>query len=86
MSVADLQIARENLRNLLQVAVEVCPTERLRSLAQRLVGIYPVRAADALQLAACLTWAEQTPAGRELVSLDQRLRQVALQEGFSILP
>lgn len=86
MPVDELQLARANLRSVLQMAREIAPTEPIRVLANRLVGVYPLRAADGLQLAASLTWAEEAPAGRELVSLDQRLRQVALQEGFTVRP
>jgi len=45
-----------------------------------------LRAADALQLAAALAWAQEQPLGRELVSLDLRLREAAQGEGFTILP
>ncbi len=61
-------------------------TNRLRDRAQRLVGVHPLRAADALQLAAALVWAEESPAGRQLVSLDQRLCEAARREGFRVLP
>lgn len=82
----ELQLARETLRLVLQTAEQVEPTELVRLMAHRLVAAYPLRAADSLQLAAALAWCEQQPAGRELVSLDHRLRQVAGQEGFNVLP
>ncbi|MBI3925644.1 MAG: type II toxin-antitoxin system VapC family toxin [Armatimonadetes bacterium] len=86
LPIDELQIARDSLRMILQAAEEVQPTETLRILAHRLVGVYPIRAADALQLAASLVWSENQPSGRELVCLDQRLRQVGQQEGFTMLP
>jgi hypothetical protein len=54
--------------------------------ALRLLGVHPLRAADALQLAAALILVRDNPAGRELVSLDERLRESALLEGFRVLP
>lgn len=65
---------------------EVQPTETVRLRAERLLSIHPLRAADALQLAAALIWAQETPRGLEFVSLDQNLREAALKEGFSIQP
>jgi hypothetical protein len=47
---------------------------------------HPLRAADTLQLAAALIWAEETPQGLEIVCLDQNLREAALKEGFTLLP
>ena len=54
--------------------------------AERLLDIHPLRAADSLQLAAGLLWAQERPAGREFVCLDGRLREAARREGFSIIP
>jgi len=51
----------------------------------RLLRIHPLRAADALQLAAALTAAEN-PGALAFVSLDDRLSDAARREGFSILP
>jgi uncharacterized protein len=65
---------------------EVQPTETVRLRAERLLSIHPLRAADALQLAAALIWAQETPQGLEFVCLDQNLREAALKEGFSIQP
>jgi len=78
--------ARERLRQLLDVAQEVGPTEDVRNRAERALAVHPLRAADALQLAAALIWARERPAGRELVSLDARLREAARREGFTLLP
>lgn len=54
--------------------------------ALRLVRTHPLRAADAVQLAAAIVWANDAPIGRELVTLDHRLREAALREGFTVLP
>lgn len=66
--------------------VEVEPSRELRALALRLLRVHALRAADALQLAAALVWAEGRPEGRGLVTLDGRLREAALREGFTVLP
>ena len=66
--------------------LEVQPTEMVRQRAERLLSIHPLRAKDALQLAAALIWAQESPQGLEFVCLDQNLRDAALREGFSILP
>jgi uncharacterized protein len=65
---------------------EVLPGERIRQRAERLLATHPLRAVDALQLAAALIWAEEAPQGLELVCLDQNLREAALKEGFTVLP
>jgi predicted nucleic acid-binding protein len=65
---------------------EVLPSERVRQRAERLLATHPLRAADALQLAAALVWAEEAPQGLEVVCLDTNLREGALKEGFTVLP
>ena len=65
---------------------EVQPTELVRLRAERLLSIHPLRAADALQLAAALVWAQETPRGLGFVCLDQNLRESSLKEGFSLQP
>jgi uncharacterized protein len=65
---------------------EVLPGERIRQRAERLLVTHPLRAADALQLAAALIWAEEAPQGLEVICLDQNLREAALKEGFTVLP
>jgi predicted nucleic acid-binding protein len=65
---------------------EVQPTEIVRLRAERLLSVHPLRTGDALQLAAALIWAEETPRSLEFVCLDQNLREAALKEGFSIQP
>lgn len=64
---------------------EVQPAPRIRLLAQRLLRVHPLKAADALQLAAALTVAEDDPASIGFVCLDIRLNRAAAREGFTIL-
>ncbi len=76
---------RTVLRSLADNWLEVQPTVRLRSLAERILAVHPLKAADALQLAAALRWCEGEPEGRGFVCLDDRLREAARKEGFSLL-
>ena len=78
--------ARTVLSALAATWSEVQPTETVRLRAERLLSIHPLRAADALQLASALIWAQETPRGLDFVCLDQNLREAALKEGFSVLP
>lgn len=61
---------------------EVQPGDSVREQALRLLRLHPLRAADALQLAAALEWAG-TPADGAFVTLDDRLRDAASREGFA---
>ena len=65
---------------------EVLPGEAVRSHAARLLRLHPLRAADALQLAAALVWAGTPHDGASFVTLDERLGQAAQLEGFEVLP
>lgn len=71
---------------LLSHAVEVRPEEEVRIEAQRLVLTHPLRAADALQLAAAIQWREAQGRTAHFVCLDDRLRMAAAMEGFQVLP
>lgn len=79
-------VALSRLRVVLAGAAEVLLGPDLRRLAGRLLHDHPLRAADALQLAAALTWCGGQPEGAGFVSLDARLRAAAGAEGFRILP
>ncbi len=78
--------ARADLNDLFGAVAEIAPTDDVRARAERALAVHPLRAADALQLAAALVWARDRPAGLAFVSLDVRLRHAAAREGFSLLP
>jgi hypothetical protein len=65
---------------------EVLPGELVRRRAERLLATHALRAADALQLAAALIWAEEAPEALDVISFDQNLREGASKEGFTVLP
>lgn len=77
--------AARMLEILSQAWLEVLPTPDVRAHARRVLRLHPLRAADALQLAAALVWAGSPPAG-EMVVLDGRLAEAARLEGLSVLP
>lgn len=78
--------AKVILRALMASWTEVEPSESVREQAARVLRLHPLRATDSLQLAAALVWCQGDPSHREFVCLDQRLREAARREGFSILP
>lgn len=78
--------ATERLRAIVEHADSVSPTDEVRRRAARLVSVHPLRAADALQLAAALIWCEEQPHGEGFVCLDTRLRDAAAREGFDVRP
>jgi uncharacterized protein len=81
-----IESARWRLGALIEDAYAVTPTLALRERAGRLLHGHPLRAGDALQLAAALVWTEDTPRGERFVCLDDRLRDAATREGFTALP
>ena len=78
--------ARAVVERLRASAFEVRPLEEVRARAARLLALHPLRAADALQLAAALVWCRERTADAPFVCLDDRLRLAALREGFRVLP
>jgi predicted nucleic acid-binding protein len=85
LSAASLADAVRRLRALGERWQEILPTDTIRSTAQRLLRVHPLRAADALQLAAAVVAAEHDPSSLPLVCLDQRLSEAASREGFSVV-
>lgn len=77
--------ARQLLSVLQESWFEVLPSEEVRAQAGRLLRVHPMRAADALQLAAALAWRGDSPSG-EIVAYDQRLRDAARLENFIVRP
>lgn len=65
---------------------EILPSDVVRERAERLIRAHPLRAADALQLAAALIWVSDRPGGEVMVTLDDRLGEAARQEGFVVQP
>ena len=64
--------------------MEIEPSDEVREAARRFLRVHPLRAADALQLAAAFVAAERRPSTLAFVTLDERLRAAAANEGFLI--
>jgi predicted nucleic acid-binding protein len=64
---------------------EVPPLERVREQALRVLQLHPLRAADALQLAAAIVLADFEPKALPFVTLDEALASAARREGFPVL-
>jgi uncharacterized protein len=86
MAASNLRTSESMLRSLLAHAREIEPSEEVRDLASQLTVKHPLRAADALQLAAALNWCGGNTHGESFVCLDDRLRGAAALEGFRVLP
>ena len=86
LSADDLGATVAMLGTLRAAWVEVLPNDVVRERAERLLRTHSLRAADALQLAAALVWVSDRPAGEVIVTLDDRLRAAAGQEGFTVEP
>jgi len=86
LSSALLDDALRRLGALIEDADFIAPTTRVRDRAGRLLAAHPLRAGDALQLAAALVWCSEAPQGEAFVCLDERLADAARREGFAIRP
>lgn len=78
--------ARTLLRLFVTGWSEIQPTDPVRSIAERLLTVHPLRGADALQLASAIVWSAGTRQGHGFVCLDDRLRDAALKEGYMVQP
>ena len=77
--------AFDRLRHLSGAWHEVEPGDPVREAAVRFLRVHPLRAADALQLAAAFVAAERRPPTLEVVTLDDRLAAAARKEGFVLV-
>ena len=78
--------AIEVLRSLADGWHEIFPADTVRETACRLLRVHPLRAADALQLAAAIVMAGGRPAQAWFMAFDDRLREAAGREGFLVGP
>lgn len=74
--------AFDRLKQLSGAWHEVEAGDAVRDTAVRFLRVHPLRAADALQLAAAFVAANRQPATLELVTLDDRVAAAARKEGF----
>ena len=74
--------AFDRLKHFAHAWHEVDPSDPIHEAAVRFLRVHPLRAADALQLAAAFLAAERRPSSLEVVTLDDRLAVAARKEGF----
>ena len=76
--------AERRLHELRNGCDEIMPSEACRRMAERMLRVHALRAADALQLAAALVASDQDPSRLEVVCLDQRMSEAGRKEGFML--
>jgi hypothetical protein len=85
LSLEAVGTATNRLRALEGAWHQVMPTDALRTRAQRLLRVHPLRGADSLQLAAALSVVGDDPGSVGFLSLDRRLADAARREGLQVL-
>ena len=78
------EISNIRLRDL-EIFEEVARAHSIREVARRLLRVHPLRAADALQLAAAYIIAERRPPTLAVVTLDDRVAAAGAKEGFLVV-
>lgn len=77
--------AFDRLKQLANAWHEVDPSDPIREASVRFLRVHPLRAADAVQLAAAFIAAERRPSSLEVITLDDRLAVAARKEGFVLI-
>lgn len=85
LGAAAMQVALGRLMQLSEGWQVIDAGDRVRTVAERVLRVHPLRAGDALQLAAAIVAAEDQPASLPFVTLDDRLADAASREGFPII-
>ena len=80
-----IELAANRLKQLADGWHEIEPSEIVRESALRFLRVHPLRAANALQLAAAFTASEHRPSSLQVVTLDDRLAGAARKEGFTLV-
>ncbi len=79
------ELALQRLKLVADAWYEIEPSEIVREIAVRFLRVHPLRAADALQLAAAFVAAERRPASLQVITLDVRLADAMRKEGFAMV-
>jgi uncharacterized protein len=82
---AALAVALGRLDALAASWQEIQPSAAVRRSAVRLLRVHPLRAADALQLAAAIVGSENEPPSLAFITLDELLALAAEREGFAVV-
>ena len=81
----DIRAAEARLESLANRWTEVHSLTRVRDAAEELLRKHPLRAADSLQLGACIAIFGKQRRDREFVVLDDLLAEAARGEGFKVI-
>ena len=81
----NVKAGQKRLRQLVANWQEIDPGDEVRETAARLLRVHPLRAADALQLAAAYVAAGGRPSSLDFVTLDENLVTAAQKENFSVV-
>jgi uncharacterized protein len=81
----EVTAAIDRLNDLAASWAEIAPSTRLRRASERLLRIHPLRAGDALQLAAAVVASDGDAGTMPFVTLDERLAVAARREGFAVV-
>lgn len=82
---ADAAAALARLRAVANSWTEIPAVSLVREQTTRLLRLHPLRAGDALQLAAAIVASDFQPSSLEVITLDSRLAIAAEREGFTVL-
>jgi predicted nucleic acid-binding protein len=82
LDAGEVRVAQGRLARLAARWAEIDAVAPVQEVAERLLRVHPLRAADALQLGAALVAVDGRPRGRAFVALDATLLAAAEREGF----
>jgi uncharacterized protein len=85
LDTTDVQTAEGRLAKLAERWTEVDSLSPVRDAAEQLLRVHPLRAADSLQLGACVAVFGTRRRDREFVVLDDLLAEAGRQEGFKVV-
>lgn len=86
ISELDYPRAKRDAFKLISGCAILQPSPIIESLATDMLEKYPLRAGDALQLAAAFEWCEGEPDGHVFLTADRRLADAAELAGFTLEP
>ena len=84
ISKAAIRASRERALGVLSGCLTIPPTDAVKELAFVQLDRFPLKASDALQLAAALIWCKQIPRGRRFICNDRQLLSAATATGFEV--
>ena len=85
ISSVSVRASWERASGLLSACLMITPTDAVKELASVQLDRFPLKASDALQLAAALVWCKQSSRGRWFVCNDRQLLAAAVACGFEAL-